>query len=95
MHTKVKKLGANMQKQVAFVLRPFLDFVDCFKLSKVHDMVVLMLDPRFKDLSLIGNYVGHSFVIGIFATYDREFLLPTFKTLYQKHHGQSKVSPLV
>ncbi len=68
MRTKVKKLGANMQKQVAFILRPFLDFVDCFKLSKVHNMVVLMLDPRFKDLSLIGDYVGHSFAIGTVAT---------------------------
>jgi hypothetical protein len=45
MCTKVKKLGANMRKQVALVLRPFFDFMDCFKFSKAHNMVVLMLDP--------------------------------------------------
>jgi hypothetical protein len=45
MHTKVKKLSANMQKQVTLVLRPFLDFMNCFKLSKAHNMVALMLDP--------------------------------------------------
>jgi hypothetical protein len=56
--------------------------MDCFKLSKAHNMVALMLDPRFKDLSLVGNYVGHSSTIGIATAYDREFLLPTFKTLY-------------
>ncbi len=68
MCTKVKKLGANMQQQVLHVLRPFFDFMDCFKLSKVHNMVALTLDLRFKDLSLVGNYVGHSFVIEIDAT---------------------------
>jgi hypothetical protein len=41
MHIKVKKLGANMQEQVALVLRSFFDFMDCFKLSKVHNMVAL------------------------------------------------------
>jgi hypothetical protein len=59
-------------------------------------MVLLMLDLRFKNLSLVGNYVGHSSTVGITATYDREFLLPTFKTLYPKHHGQSNVfSPII
>jgi hypothetical protein len=45
MHTKVKKLGANMREQIALVLRPFLDFMDFFKLFKAHNMVALMLDP--------------------------------------------------
>jgi hypothetical protein len=58
-------------------------------------MVVLMLDLRFKDLNLLGNYVGHSFAIGIVVAYDREFILPTFKTLYQKHHGQSNAYSLI
>jgi len=96
MRTKVRKLGANMLKQVAFVLRPFLDFMDCFKLYKVHNMVVLMLDPRFKDLSLVGKYIGHFSTIGIVVAYDIKFLLPTLKTLYQKHHGRSNASsPIV
>jgi hypothetical protein len=92
MHIKVKKLGANMRVQVALVLRPFLDFMDCFKLSKTHNMVALMLDPRLKDFSLLGDYVGHSSTIGIVVAYDIKFLIPTFKTLYQKHHGRSNVS---
>jgi hypothetical protein len=95
MHTKVKKLSANMREQVAHVLRPFLDFMDCFKLSKVHNMVAFMLDPWFKDLSPMGNNVGHSFAIEIITTYDREFLLPTLKTLYHKHYGCSNVLQLL
>jgi hypothetical protein len=54
MCMKMEQLGANMQLQVAFVLRPFLDFMDSFKLSKAHNMFVLMLNPQFKDLNLVG-----------------------------------------
>jgi hypothetical protein len=43
----------------------------------------------------VGDYVGHSFAIGIAFAYDREFVLPTFKTLYQKHHGWSNASSLI
>ncbi len=54
----VKQLRANLWLQVAIVLRPFLDFMDSSKLCKAHNMLALMLDPQFKDLSLVGNYVG-------------------------------------
>jgi hypothetical protein len=58
-------------------------------------MVALMLDLQFKDLSLVGDYVGHYFAIGIAFAYDREFVLPTLKTLYQKHHGWSNASSFI
>jgi len=64
MCTKVKQLGANMCKQVTIVLRCFLD---CFKLFKTHNMVVLMLDPHLKDLSSMGDYINHFFAIEIVA----------------------------
>jgi hypothetical protein len=62
MCMKMKQLGANMQLQVAFVLGPLLDFMD-----------VLMLDPQFEDLSLVGDYVGHASVIEIDVAYDTNF----------------------
>jgi len=58
-------------------------------------LVALMLDPQFKDLSLVVDYVGHSFVIKIAITYDIKFFLPNLKTLYQKHHQQSNNSSIV
>jgi hypothetical protein len=45
MCTKVKQFGTNMWEQVANILRPFLDFMDCFKILKVHNMLAFMLDP--------------------------------------------------
>jgi hypothetical protein len=32
--------------------------MDYYKLSKVHDMLALMLDLWFKDLNLVENYIG-------------------------------------
>jgi hypothetical protein len=41
------------------------------------------------------DYVGHSFSIEITNAYDKEFFLPTLKTLYEKYHGQSSTSSIV
>lgn len=51
-------------------------------------MLVFMLDPRFKDLSFVGDYVGHASIIEITVhAYDAHFLLPTLHELYQKMQG--------
>jgi hypothetical protein len=50
-----------------------------------------MLDPRFKDLSMVGNYVGYASTIEIIVAYENQFLVPTLKILYQKLHGCSVV----
>jgi hypothetical protein len=44
--------------------------MDCLKLFKVHNTVALMLDPCFKDLSLMGDYVRHFTTIEIVVAYD-------------------------
>jgi hypothetical protein len=36
MRIKFKQLYANMKKQVVIIFRPFLDFLDSFKLSKTN-----------------------------------------------------------
>jgi len=42
----------------------FLDFMDFFKLFKTHNMLTsFMLDPWFKDLNLVGDYVDHLLAI--------------------------------
>lgn len=42
----------------------FLDFMDFFKLFKAHNMLTsFMLDPWFKNLNLVGDYVDHLLAI--------------------------------
>lgn len=80
------------ENQVTIVFRPFLDFMDTFKLFKAHNMFVLMLDPWFNDLNTLGDYVDHFLIIETASAYDSQFLLTTFKSLYYKLHGWSNVS---
>jgi hypothetical protein len=77
-----------MTKQVTHVLHPFLGFMNSYSASKAHNMLALMLDLRFKDLSLVGDYVDHTSTIEIACAYDMHFLLPTLQELYQKMHGR-------
>jgi hypothetical protein len=46
-----------------------------------------MLDPPFKDLNLVGDYVGHALVFEIDVAHDTQFLPLTLKISYQKLHG--------
>jgi hypothetical protein len=64
MCMKVKQLGAKMCDQIDVVFKFFLDY---FKLFEIHNMVTLMLDLHFKDLSLVGNYIDRSLAIEIVA----------------------------
>jgi hypothetical protein len=66
--------------------------MDCFKVFKIDNKVTFMLNPWFKNLSLMVDYIGHSFTIEIVATYDSQFFLPPVKTFYQKLHGHLNAS---
>jgi hypothetical protein len=91
---KVKQLGANMKEQVTrALLHPFLSFINCYNASKVHNMLAFMLDPCFKDLSFVGDCVGHASIIEIPGhAYDAHFLLPTQHELYKKMQGHLVIS---
>ncbi len=84
-----------MQKQVNVVLPPFLNFKDFVQLTKAHNMVALMLDLRFKYLNLVGDYVGHAFIIEIATIDDVNLFLPTLKIVYQKLHGHSSTTSVM
>jgi hypothetical protein len=40
------------------VLKPFLSFMFSFQPNKVHNMSVLMLDPQYKGMGMVLQYVG-------------------------------------
>jgi hypothetical protein len=87
MCCKVKLFDFNIHIQVVIVLKPFLDFMNNFKLSKAHNMLMWMLDLWFKNLNLVGEYVGQKPAIEIVVIYDNQFFLPLLKTLCYKLHG--------
>jgi hypothetical protein len=64
------------------LLKPFLAFAFSLQLQSAHNMLVLMLDPCFKNLQLIRNYVELEVVMEIVVEYDRTILMPLLLTVY-------------
>jgi hypothetical protein len=58
------------------MLKPFLAFAFSLQPQSAHKMLVLMLDPCFKKLQLIQNYVTLEMVMEIVVEYDRTILMP-------------------
>jgi hypothetical protein len=54
---KLFLLASKMQFEITHVLTLFLDCLNPFDPKKIHMMLVLMLDPRFKDISILSNFV--------------------------------------
>jgi hypothetical protein len=47
-------------------------------------MLVLMFDPRFKDLFIVNNYMRKNITIITTTTYDYETLIPLLCSTYKK-----------
>ncbi len=66
---KLLTLQKNMWQEISKEIRPFLLFLKLFDPHNVHNMLAIMLDPCFKYLRIVKNYVGcgatiHHNVIG-------------------------------
>ncbi len=68
------------------VLKPFFAFASSIQFQSAHNMLVLMLDPCFKNLQLIQNYVGLEVVMEIVVEYDRTILMPLLLTVYNNQN---------
>jgi hypothetical protein len=51
-------LASNITKEVIQVLDFFLSFLNKYEERKVHNMLPLMLDPRFKTNHLVSSLIG-------------------------------------
>ncbi len=60
--------------RVQVVLTPFLAFTS-YNANKVHNMLALILDSRFKSLDVVKAFVGCTKVIQIIVEYDNKILL--------------------
>jgi hypothetical protein len=63
-----------MQQQIIVILELFLSFMLGFQPHKVHSMLVHMLDPRYKGLRLVIDFVDKEQTLQITGTYDKQVL---------------------
>jgi hypothetical protein len=52
-------LSKTMWQEVMKVIKPILQFLKTFDSCHVHNMLALMVDPHYKSLRVVENYVGH------------------------------------
>jgi len=52
-------LASNIRKEVCGVVDSFFSFLKKFDERKSHNMLILMLDLRFKSFSLMSSFIGH------------------------------------
>ncbi len=84
------KLTINIKRQVILVLDPFLCFLQKFEPKKTHNMLCLMLDPRYKNLHLISSFIGCDISKLIVNEYDENSLFSMLLKCYEHSHQISK-----
>jgi hypothetical protein len=81
---KLFLLTSRMRLEVNHVLVPFLDYLHEFDPKKAHMMLALMFDPKFKDLSIVNNYVKRNMAIIVTTRCDSKTLMPLLCSTYWK-----------
>jgi hypothetical protein len=73
---EIEILKARMAKTAVDVMKPFLRFSLQFVADQAHNMLSLMLDPRFKGLEYVIDYVGVAKAKQVVEEYDKKILIP-------------------
>jgi hypothetical protein len=51
-------LASNIKREVINVLDSFLSLLNVFDKKKTHNMISLILDPKYKSLHIVCSFVG-------------------------------------
>jgi len=79
-------LAFNIRREVINVLDFFLSFLKKYENKKAHNMISLMLDPRFKNLCIISSFVGREQGVALVEEYDRKSLYRVLVKCHEHLH---------
>jgi hypothetical protein len=68
-------LASNIRREVINVLDSFLSFLKIYDKRKAHNMISLMLDPRYKSFHITSSFVGREQNVALVEEYDRKSFL--------------------
>jgi hypothetical protein len=74
VNDELSLLASNIKREVINVLDFFLSFLKVYDKRKAHNMIFLMLDPRYKSLHIICSFVGREQGIALIEEYNRKSL---------------------
>jgi len=84
-------LASNIRKEVINVLDSFLSFLKEYGYKKVHNMIFLMLDSRFKSFRIVSSFVGREQGVVLVEEYDRKSLYPMLVKCHEHFASFGKV----
>jgi hypothetical protein len=80
-------LASNIKKEICGVLDSLFSFLKRFNERKTHNVLVLMLDTKFKSLRLVSSSIGRDQgVIIVVEQYDTMSLYPMLMKCYYQLH---------
>jgi hypothetical protein len=79
---KLQEFKLKMMTQVVNILSPFLAFALAYNQAKFHNMLVIMLDPCFKNTKVIWDFVGNAHAIQIVIDYDTNIMCIFIKSVF-------------
>ncbi len=59
LNIEVQTFAKNFKKEVIAIVDFFISFLTRYNEKKIYNMLILMLDPRFKSLELIFFFINH------------------------------------
>jgi hypothetical protein len=84
-------LASNIRREVINVLDSFLSFLKKYENRKTHNMIFLMLYPRFKSLHIVSSFVGKEKGVALVEEYDKKILYPMLVKCHEQFASFGKV----
>jgi hypothetical protein len=82
-YAKLEKLQICMKHQILEVFFHFIYFLHGFDRRKSHQILVLMLYLKFKNMHLITSYVDYKNATSLVVDYESQLLLPMVVEFYK------------
>jgi len=67
-------MASNIRKEVINVLDSFFSFLKVYNKRKAHNMISLMLDPKYNSFCIISSFIRKEQGVDLVEEYDRKYL---------------------
>ncbi len=83
INNELSLLVSNIRREVINVLDSFLSLLKLYDKRKAHNMISLMLDPRYESLHIKSSFVGREQGVALLEEYDRKSLYAMLVKCYE------------
>jgi hypothetical protein len=84
-----------MSLEVVKLIKPFWEFLKAFDVRQAHNMMAIMLDPRFKALRIMANLVGRANAIRLVFEYDVKVVVPLLMVCFDRLNHVARTTSIV